>query len=222
MDAGRKWIRDPRVVLDLGARDCAESLAFARDYPSAAVFAFECSPTSVTACQKAARDSGRVTVVPMAVHEFSGSADFFPVSPNAPPGFSPNVGASSLFRASGHMVTEPIYQTECKVPCVRLDEWARQASIETFDVVWMDLQGAELLALKGMGEMVSTVRVLHTEVTYRELYRGQVLFPELNAWLNKREFVLAYHERAITVPDWFGEAVYVHKSALNIASDTRL
>ena len=88
-------------------------------------------------------------------------------------------------------------------------------SIQRFDVVWMDLQGAELLALKGMGNLVDHIQVLHTEVVYRELYAGQVLFPDLHAWLLKRKFVQVHHQRAITVPEWFGEAVYVCQSVVS-------
>ena len=42
---------------------------------------------------------------------------------------------------------------------------SKQAGIRRFDLVWTDLQGAELLALLGMGEMLHTVRALQLEIT---------------------------------------------------------
>lgn len=217
MNAGRKWIKDPTVILDLGARDCSESIQFALDYPSAHVFAFECNPESLVACRSRVANVSNITLVPLAVHEHSGQVTFFRVSARPPLGFSTNVGASSLFRATGHMVIEPIWQESCVVDCIRLDDWVRLCSVQAPSILWLDLQGAELLALRGLGDLIKHVEVIHTEVTYRELYAGQVMYSELDQWLVAHEFVQTYHEPAVTVPDWFGEAVYVHRRLVGSA-----
>jgi hypothetical protein len=67
------------------------------------------------------------------------------------------------------------------VPALRLDSWALKTGIDRFDLVWVDVQGAELLALRGMGEMLATVRAIQLEITYRELYQGQAMWPEVRA-----------------------------------------
>jgi len=40
----------------------------------------------------------------------------------------------------------------------------------------MDLQGAELLALKGLGNYLNNVRYIHIEVSHKEMYSGQVMY----------------------------------------------
>ncbi|MBL0176294.1 MAG: FkbM family methyltransferase [Ignavibacteria bacterium] len=40
------------------------------------------------------------------------------------------------------------------------------------DVLWMDVQGPELLVLRGMGVLLSSVRIIHTEVGSRRCTRG--------------------------------------------------
>lgn len=211
IEAGEKWIVNPKIILDLGARDCIEAIQFSNKYPDAKIYSFECNPESIPVCKANIQTRSSITLVPKACREYTGKTIFFPVSTNPPRGYSPNIGASSIFKASGHMMTEPIYQTVTEVECIRIDDWAKENNITKIDVVWMDLQGAELLALQGFGNLINTVSVIHTEVTYRELYSGQDLYTELHAFLERNGFVQTYHGKAITVPDWFGEAVYVKK-----------
>lgn len=215
MDAGKKWIKNPKVILDLGARDCIESIEFSRAYPESKIYSFECNQESIEICKQNIKDIKNITLITKACREYTGKTIFFPVSTTPPRGYSPNIGASSIFKASGHMMTEPIYQTVTEVECTRIDDWAKENFITNVDVVWMDLQGAELLALQGFGNLIYTVSVIHTEVTYRELYSGQDLYKELHNFLESNSFVQTYHGKAITVPDWFGEAVYVKKQLLS-------
>jgi hypothetical protein len=52
----------------------------------------------------------------------------------------------------------------------------------------MDLQGAELIALQSLGVYLDRVHSIHTEVTHREMYRGQNMFPEINEFLKGHNF----------------------------------
>ena len=45
--------RAVRVILEVGARDCAETLDFHRAYPDAAIYAFECNPATLPLCRRA-------------------------------------------------------------------------------------------------------------------------------------------------------------------------
>ena len=54
----------------------------------------------------------------------------------------------------------------------------------------MDLQGAELLALQGMGDLLNGVRYVHTELSFRAMYTGQALFADVHSYLHTRGFGL--------------------------------
>lgn len=76
-----------------------------------------------------------------------------------------------------------------------------------FHLINLDIQGAELHALKGMGQLLDDCRVLYTEVSKKELYVGSAQIHDLDVWLGERGF-----RRALTV--WWprvgwGEAAYV-------------
>ena len=52
----------------------------------------------------------------------------------------------------------------------------------------MDIQGAELLALKGLGEYIDRVKIVHTEVLFLELYKNQPLYNDTKKFLNSNGF----------------------------------
>jgi FkbM family methyltransferase len=197
------------VILDLGSRDAEESLALSRLYPRAQVFAFECHPRSIERCRANTRGEERIEVVPLAVHNTNGLVEFYPIDLD----YNGNIGASSLLKASGHYDSVERYPQKCiQVQATRLDSWARRRGINRVDLVWMDLQGGELLALNGMGSLLATVRALHTEVEYQEIYSGQVLFPAIDRYMTEGGFLLLRNREEVR--GWYGDAIYVRKALL--------
>lgn len=188
------------VILDIGSNTGEQACEFAERFPTARVFAFEARPQSAESIRRVVSGRSSIQVVEGAVHEFDGEADFHAVD-------EINPGASSLFVGSGVQAIHPIRQTSIKVSALRLDTWAKQNGIDRFDLVWMDLQGAELLALRGMGELLATVRALQLEITYRELYHGQVMWPEVRQYLEAHGLRLV--DEWPDVCGYFGDAVFI-------------
>lgn len=206
-------IHSPHTILDVGSRDVLEAIEFKRRYPKADVYAFECNPEAIVRCrQNIAKFSHHpVTLVEKAVSDVDGPVPFYAIDPEKtitgwPDG---NIGASSLFIANPAYPVETYVQNGITVESVTLKQWALDANVNAVDILWMDLQGAELMALKGMGDLISTVRVVYTEVAYKEMYFGQPLFDELNGFLVVHGFCL--HSKFNT-SQWFGDALYVRAS----------
>jgi len=61
---------------------------------------------------------------------------------------------------------------------------------EPVDFLKLDIQGAELLALRGAERTLARTAVVHCEVEFSPLYLGQPLFPEVQNHLNARGFAL--------------------------------
>ena len=62
----------------------------------------------------------------------------------------------------------------------------------------MDLQGAELIALKSMGkELLSTVKVIHTELEMTPIYKDQCLFEDVNQFLKNNGSIRAEGNNAM-------------------------
>ena len=52
----------------------------------------------------------------------------------------------------------------------------------------IDLQGAELLALKGAENSLKSCKSIYTEISKLNFYEGGVLWPELSEWLREKSF----------------------------------
>ena len=60
--------------------------------------------------------------------------------------------------------------------------------LDNVDILALDVQGAELLCLKGATALLGHVHLLEAEVSLLRWYEGGVLLPELDAWLREQGF----------------------------------
>lgn len=177
-----------RSVVEVGARDCRETLGFRALYRDARIYAFECNPATLPLCRERVAGQPGITLVERAVSDRAGRLRFYPIDPAATPAGRYNPGASSLLRASGAYEHEDYVQTEIEVEAVTLEGFMREAGLEDIDLLWMDIQGAELAALRGLGERIAAVKLIHLEAEFVEIYAGQPLFPEVRSFLEAHGF----------------------------------
>ena len=78
-----------------------------------------------------------------------------------------------------------------------------------FNFANIDIQGAELLALKGMHEQLSYLDYVYLEVNEKHLYKDCALMPEIDSFLKPYGFERELTE--ITEYGW-GDAFYVRKN----------
>lgn len=81
-----------------------------------------------------------------------------------------------------------------------------------FNVLVLDIQGAELLALKGSEETLKTVDAIYSEVNLQELYEGCALIEQIDEFLTDHSF----QRVAIKTPfhPFYGDAFYVKTDIL--------
>ena len=171
-----------RWIVEVGARDCRETLGFAELFPSARIFAFECNPDTLPVCRAAVAGRKEIHLVEKAIAEHPGRVAFYPVDPAV------NAGASSLYMATGHYGLEQYPQRRLEVEAVTLRSFLEAEAIPRIDLLWMDIQGAELAALKGLGARMVDVALIHAEVEFEEIYADQPIFPEVRAFLESQNF----------------------------------
>lgn len=121
-----------------------------------------------------------------------------------------NSESSSVLKLAEHAILYPDISvvTELEVQTVRLDEVI--PSDFHCDFLNLDIQGAELAALQGLGEMVSRFNIIYTEVNLIELYEGCPLITDLDAYLARYGFG-RISTRIVTDYSW-GDAIYVRES----------
>src|SRR5437868_570763 len=91
--------RASKVILEVGARDCRETLDFHRAYPDATIYAFECNAATLPLCQRAVAGNSKINLIEKAVTDHDGLVTFFPIDQEktVTDELDGNPGASSLF-----------------------------------------------------------------------------------------------------------------------------
>jgi FkbM family methyltransferase len=183
-----------RTVVECGAKDCSETIAFHKLLPQAEIYAFECSPDNLPMCRSTIHGVDKIHLVEKAVSDKCGDVPFFKIdtSRTRTTWLDGNPGASSLFLASGKYPAEDYAQTSVTVTAVTLWNFITTTKLGIIDLLWMDIQGAELLALSGLGPAITQVRLIHLEVEFIEIYSGQPL------WCDVRRFLRSHGFRLLT------------------------
>ena len=75
-----------------------------------------------------------------------------------------------------------------KIRSARLDQLFSESQLSHFNHWVLDLQGSELRALRGAGELLSIASSLEVEISREPQYDGGVLYPELRDFLMERGF----------------------------------
>jgi FkbM family methyltransferase len=103
--------------------------------------------------------------------------------------FSPS---SSILKCSElHKETFPFSAVEQleKIEINTLDEIFKDIELEDDILLKIDVQGYENKVLKGAENILSLVKVVIVETSFRELYEGQVLFADIYEFLSKQGFI---------------------------------
>jgi FkbM family methyltransferase len=125
-----------------------------------------------------------------------------------------NGQSSSILDFGTHSQNYPdiVFIEQRKVFTTRVDTLIDQHNLSIpFNFLNMDIQGAELLALKGMGKYLKQLDYIYTEVNTNEVYKNCAQLGELDDFLEKNGFQRV--EIVMTDAAW-GDALYVRTTLL--------
>lgn len=123
---------------------------------------------------------------------------------------SNNVQSSSVLEFGTHSREHPgvIFVSKLQQKSITVDTFFERNNLDASKYgLWnFDIQGAELMALKGATKSIQHVKALYLEVNEKELYKGCGLIGEIDAFLSQYKFkrVLTH----MTRHGW-GDALYV-------------
>ena len=140
----------PLTILDIGSRDCLEAIEFSKHFINSKVYSFEPNPDAIKIARKNSKEYKNHTLIEKAVSDKNGYIKFYPINPELTETTHKdgNIGASSMFKASGKYPIEKYVQKEIEVESITIEQFCKDNNINKIDFVWMDLQGAEYLAFK--------------------------------------------------------------------------
>ena len=174
-----------KCFMDIGARDCIESVGFARRFPDANIYSFEPNPFQKEICLEVIGPYKNIEFSNCALSNFEGESTFHVTVGN--------IAASSLLRP--HHVPWAADQsvTQVKVPVTTLDSWRNNRPIDPC-VIWMDVQGNELNVFKGGVETLKSVKAIYCEAGIIPYYDGHTLKDDIIKFLEEQGFKLLAEE----------------------------
>ncbi|MGB3533568.1 MAG: FkbM family methyltransferase [Microcoleaceae cyanobacterium] len=124
--------------------------------------------------------------------------------------------SSSILPLTGYQEIYPNLKTtqQITVDSHSLDNLLEELNLRPadFNFLFLDIQGAEFLALQGATELLKHIEAIYTTVSFEELFEGAALIDQVDTFLSEHHFIQVtqanpYH------PAW-GEAFYIRKQVI--------
>ena len=170
------------VIVDCGAHYGLDTIELAA-FENSSVYAFEPIKEVYKLLLENTNHWPNINCFNMALSDFNGTATMYKSSGGSD-------GSSSLLKPKIHLIDHPdvlFDQTE-DVVVKTLDNWADETEVKHVDMLWLDMQGAEQAMLMKSNKILSTVRIIHTEVSTKETYEGVQHYKNFRRFLKQKGF----------------------------------
>jgi len=173
-------LNDIKMIFDIGSCNGAESVYLAQLLPNCIVHSFDANPNACINIKDNQKKYTNLHCHNLAISNFEGDVDFYLTEDN--------IGASSLLKPM--LGIGPVGNKFSKITakCTTINKFCEENNITNIDLIWMDLQGNELNALKGMDKMLPKIKGICSEVGLTPYYEGHTLYKDIYAYLKSFGF----------------------------------
>jgi len=203
----RSLLGDQPLIIEVGAHIGLDTEEFALAFPRGTVIAFEPHPRLHSQLTDRTRFYPNVTCFGVALsdgpsvrrfHQSSGSSD----------------ASGSILTPTRHLSRHPsvtfLAQDQTVVVTTTLDAYVEAAGIDKISLLWIDVQGAELLVLKGSLKSLAHIDWIYVEVAPTPLYEGGATYSDVQRHLERFGFKVF---KEYLPAEWCGEGnVLFHRS----------
>lgn len=187
--------RDDPLILEIGCNDGTDTAEFLAEFPGCTIHCFECDPRPIRDFRLRI-DDPRCHLHEVAVSDHDGTATLHMSGGTSPRVQKPDWDlSSSLLAPKAHLQQHPwvTFERACQVPTVQLDAWASRVIPDRIvDFIWMDVQGAEHLVIRGGEATFTRTRFCHFEYYDTEMYAGQKGLREIMSALKTYRLLATY------------------------------
>ncbi len=194
-------IKRPKRIIHVGAHAAEELQAYvAIGWGSDSTVWIEALPEQVAVVKKKIESFPNHEVIQAVAWSSTGESVEFSVADN--------VESSSALSFAEHLDVHPHVSVVEKIPMRTtalsdLNIWQRGRHV----FLNLDVQGAELATLRGIGDNIYKCLAIYSEVNVRELYHAVPLLDEMDSFLRSKGFLRVDHE--IYKKYGWGDALYL-------------
>ena len=207
------------VVFDIGSCEGEDSIRYAKLFPHATIYSFEPLENNYNKILSNIRKEQCTGIQPykLALSDEKGVAQFY-VSSGHPP-HKPNTSqwdygnkSSSLLKPGKIRQTHAWleFKSTAIVATDTVFNFCKAKGLSAIDFIHLDVQGAELMVLKGSGDLIDNVKLIWLEVESIQLYKKQPLTNDIESFMYDHAFVLLKD----TVDDVSGDRLYANSKLL--------
>lgn len=154
-------IADPKVICDVGCYDCGDSIRFKTRFPTCEVYAFEASPSRHGGLRTTTSKYG-IHLVENAVADVDGTMNFYD---SLVDGTRVDAQGSFFVHSQDYKNKYPrIKQNRnpTQVQTITMDTFCKSKGITEIDLLYVDVEGAEMLVVKGMKDLRPKIIFIET------------------------------------------------------------
>lgn len=168
------------VIFDLGAYIGEVTAKYRMLFPKATIFSFEPSPESFRRVEERFKGDKMVKPFQLAFANKASKGKFYIYTDKS---------CNSLFLRVGNLNG---LEKEVEVDVSTIDDFTKKWSISRINILKLDVEGAELMILKGASQKLAQklVDLIYTEVMFIPHYKGGVMFYELCSFLSDYGYML--------------------------------
>jgi FkbM family methyltransferase len=173
--------KEDLCIFDVGAHYGETTIRYKGVFPDARIYSFE---PFIEAADKFLHNTTTYHSISLFKHGFSneiGVSKFYVNASDA----TNSLLNSTLINSWVDNATKNNGTINIKIDTI--DNFCEQNSINKIDILKLDVQGGEMLALEGAIQMLSSkkINLIFMEVEYIEIYKSQPLFHDMTAFLAK-------------------------------------
>jgi FkbM family methyltransferase len=208
-----------QVIFDVGANRGQTTRRYRQLFPNATIYCFEPFEAGLAVIREAYKDCPLVKPFQLGISDTVGTKPFYCTSESV---------MNSLLPLSpqARLVASTTPSNVMEIETSTLDAFCQRNRIKAIDILKMDIQGGELLALQGAAQLLKKemVRILFTEVNFREIYQTQAYFHDVSSHLNLYGYSLyglyqiAYSPAG---PIGWADAIFVSPQVLETIASSR-
>ncbi|HZK82480.1 MAG TPA: FkbM family methyltransferase [Humisphaera sp.] len=180
--------RDVRTIFDIGANTGQTARQYAADFPAATIYSFEPFDEAFAQLAQLAVRLPNVKAQKIAISDVSGVRPLFVNEGNMTNSLLPIAPGAAERIGDGAMRA----MRKVEAPTDTIDAFCQARSIDRIDILKMDIQGGELMALKGASGMLGkhAVSLVYCEILFAGLYTGQASFCDVLGEMQSRGYSL--------------------------------
>ena len=199
-----------RTIFDIGANTGKVTARYSKLFPEATIYSFEPFPESFQKLRRRFEGNSLVKPIQFAVSNKVGKKKFYVNQDSTTNSLLPTGDDAGCWVDPNDMKSV----TTIDVPVTTIDNFCKQESIDEIQILKMDIQGGELMALVGASEKLGqgSILLIYTEILFVPIYEGEAFFYEICGLLSGYGYKLFnmynfYHARNGHIK--WGDAIFV-------------